>query len=354
MKKLEIFDTARVVRDAYGEFVKKNEAARKAELAAAKKTFLPGKPLAEKTAEINTKYDKEKRRMKDSIMAQFDEAYDKVTKETSQKVARIDVGRIGYLRALEDFNISSTEYAALAGKFAGDYWSDRCLQWLASKNGITPNADDFDPPADVITATLEELRANVLRFLASAGSGNYMEIQSLHDSTIKRLEDRLLPGQDPGFSPKQKAQRFLLDIAGAGHPFAQAQMIRNVLATAEDSVRRQFLLGLESGEYHIFEDAIRSSGADRVIDLEKKTNVQNAKRASEAVSQLKALGSIEENWLSAQKILLQAGGAGNDQLYSAVTDAFGSDNKAALEILERAEVKPPVQDSNTHSKVSAE
>lgn len=350
MKKLTIFDSASVLRDMFGDFVKKNEMERKHELGEAKKIYRPGPELTRRLAEINIRHDEAREKRRNALLKDFDETsggYNDCVSDVKRKVEKVDAGLM-QLRYLDDFVVTPAEWEILVEKHSGSYWADRMLKLMAEKSGIVVDANLFDPDADAVMGVLSDLRKRVTDFLDSAGSDSYKELDALHPAQLQKLENKLMSGSDPGYSPKKQAGRLLGEVASTQDVFSQSQKIRNILETCPEDVKKHFLIGLESGQRHILDDAIRASGADRLIDMKNKTHVSNVKKAREAVDKLRELDP--GNWYEAARILTAAGGASNAELYDAVTTAFGTDNASLNDVLEGLEIRPQTTVSDAAPK----
>lgn len=334
MRKLDIFDMASVIRDAFGDFAAANEAERKQEIELYKEQWRPGRLLEEKLVEVNAHYDLLRKEKRDSLIEEFDEEFEKVVSQTKGKVLAVDSGVARYLRDLGDYPVTAVEYNILLSKYANvSYWGDKVLQDIARRNNIAYPADVFDPDAATVIDALTELRGRVVRYLDEAGSGTYSELDALHPSQLKKIEDRLTRGTDPQFSAEGKARRILTEIAEYRDVFRQSQAIRNVLATVADDVREQVLFGLEAGWSNILDDALRLSGASEKIDMAGKKNIEDMKKTRIAIDKLRALDPAD--WYSASRVLAEAGGAGNLRLAAAVRENFpdNSDFQNVVDIM---------------------
>lgn len=344
MESLKIFDYAEVIRDSYGKFVAENEAERKAELTKARRIYRPGKELNNILEGINKRHDAERQKRRTDVLNEFDngeDGYNACVNMIRSKVENINPKVLEYLRSLDGYPISSTEFDFLCEKYGGlGYWPDKTLQMIADRNGICYDAGLFDPDAEGVMATLKELRERVVSYLDHAGEGSLTEVDALHSARLKKLEDRLVPGKDPKFSPEKQANRLLSEVAQSRDILSQSQKINNVLETADEDVRKYFLLGLESRRSNILDSAIAYSGAAELIDMEHRSNVRNKKLAEQAVAELRS--GDPENWHAIAKALEGAGGKNNPLLFSEVTGAFGTDNGMLNDVLDALEIKPTV------------
>ena len=325
MRKIELFDTVEVIRDTFGKFVSDNEAKRKEEINTYKARWKPGKELNDKIREVNSRYDELRQNKKDSLLFSFDEGFEKTVAHVKGRVLAVDSGIAKHLRELKSFPVTAIEFQILVEKYGNtSYWANKALKAIAEQNNITYANDLFNPDADEIINVITELRGRLITYMDKAGDGSYEEVALLHPSQLKKLEDRLVIGQDPGFSPEKQARRLLTDVASKRDVFNQANAIKNILATVPDGVRKKFLLGLEAGWSNILDDAIRVSGADELIDVVNKAHVKDMKAARAAVDELRQMDAPGD-WYKAASIIARHGGA-NSEMAEAIKEAFPENN----------------------------
>lgn len=318
MRKMEIFDFLGAMRDSWTEFYTATEDKRKAEIKVVEQQYTP-RYIPEQRRQINDKYNRliEDRRHK--MQMELDEALIKERAKVTGSISRIPSDSLKIFDFLDKICPTQREFDVLIEQYGNkNPWVDRRLEILADENNLDIKGK-LNPSADMILEALDDLEERGKTFLENFGDDTklYQTSRSLHPGQLYQIEDRLVNrGTDPGFSPKQKAQRALTAVSRAGSVIEQARRLRNALNTADDTERRYILSMIDEGKHpRIYDDAIRLTSVLDDVEMMKQTGSLDALRKADAAAEtVRQKGADSFTKESATALIASAGGKDNPDL----------------------------------------
>lgn len=315
MKELEIFAQAAVIRDSFEARRKQLEKRREEERKEIFRTYRPGAASDAAKAESKNYFEREMSSLREKCRNKFDEAYQKVVMAQKARVnQQIREKDAELFRVLDSLPMSESEFRFLVEAQGNrSYWFDRKLEALAERNGIDAK-DMIDPSVGTVMEVLNNLKERVTLFLDAEGEEreSYAVLAALHDTSLSRLENALVAGADPGFSPEKKAKKLLHEAASsAPNVVAQAQNLASAYRTASEPVQLAMITEIESGKIRLYEEAVKLSGID--YDGAKAEAARQRTKAIEAAEKLTA----DDSFMDFAKAIYAAGGMANPFLREA-------------------------------------
>lgn len=350
MKALEIFDRVAVLRDAFDLRTKQLAKRREEERRQNERAYKPGDFLRKAEEESKAYYKKEMEAARESFQKQFDSLYNaEITRQKARILGRPDTQTMAFLQALEGVPVTEYELKCIAENYRGrSVWTDRVMKKLAEENGINTRGW-FDPSPGAVLEVLDNLQGKAAIFLSAEGKerDEYPTLAALHDSTLSRLEDSLLSGTDPGFSPQKQAMKILHRAAQSPDFLTQGKTLAQGFRQSSDAVQMAIIDLIESGKApKLYSEVLDSLDVDPV----KREMVEQKKRAERAMQTIHS----DSTFYDMAKAVYAAGGTGNPYIGQMLEKAFPGDIrvKSVMEALATPTARTAQSGENDSNMVS--
>lgn len=289
-KKTELFDSIRVVRQAYADRYNQITAEFNNSTSKAKRDF-KGLRLQEELNKIKAEYAKnleEEREKAKDFVSQHVEA---VKESEGAKVRAIPEAELNRLKALNDLPLSTAEITALIDQYGNkSYWADKFLSLLAEKNGVDALFPaDYQTKVDVISA-IESAIMGFIDHYCGDGDTKYTVLLAASDARIFELEQEFTSNHAYSkLSRNQITERVIATMYSQKDTASRGMVLRNALKNADEKLKSAILYKLSQED--ISTDILAVANCKDEYKIFRETEVPSIRAAEKLYKEICAMDS---------------------------------------------------------------
>lgn len=292
-KELKIFAMAKVASDMYKEKYNKADKKRKEARRDLNSNYIPGSAkFKEYKATIEPEFKAEVEKAREEILTEFEREFDELRETEIARVKTITQGsekNMDILDRLSNIPISADEFYFLVEQYGNrNYWTDRQLMSLGTKNGIQECG--VSPDITTKLGLLDQLKENLCSFIDKYRNNNSYETEVLvADATLQRLEKQYTNNYSGiRLDAREAGKRIVTEALNKLDAMERSMYLANSIRTSSPDMQEGILYELcENHSDIIGNPVMRLSGVSAAMESYKKAEYEGVKRAEKTIEKVR-------------------------------------------------------------------